>query len=151
MGLVCLDQVLHLAPRAIEPLVERPGFAVEIGDDEAGVAAFGGDFEAGGDPALPTPAACPVAQVGVAPELAWVASARSRLHRRRGPLGDHRGERLVGDEAEDVADVVVLAPVQDLGPALVAIATQHDADPWPVAADAPDDVPEDEACFHPRG
>ena len=60
VGLDVLDEVLGLAPGAVELVVEVLGAARQVGDDEADVAAPGGDLDAGDDTTPGVPAAGPV-------------------------------------------------------------------------------------------
>ena len=64
---------------------------------------------------------------------------------------DLGSERLRAGEAEDVIDAVRLAPVHDLGPAIVAVAADGDAGCRPMAADRPDETADGPRTSTPEG
>ena len=55
-------------------------------------------------------------------------------------LIDETLEDPVPRQSKDIVDTVVLAPLLDLRPAIVAIAAEQDASGPPAAADAPDEA-----------
>ena len=77
-----LDQVLGLAPGAVDLFVERFGQAREVGDDEAAVGALGSGLDAGDDAALGFPAFGGIAQFAVTADLVALAAVKPPLSRR---------------------------------------------------------------------
>jgi len=154
LRLVQLDQVLRLAPLAVDALVKPFGIALERGYDVAHVdllahrvrarrrrVGLQRGLDARDHPARPRPAAGPMPEGRVAPHL--------RLGRPRMPeaqmiryLGHFPVERGVAGEAEDVAGTVVVAPVHGLGAAVVTVAAPDDAGPLPGLQDALGQVPD---------
>ena len=64
LGLVQLDEVLHLATGAVDSLVEIFSATVERGDDVSDIETFLGRFDACHEPALALPAFGAVAKLG---------------------------------------------------------------------------------------
>ena len=72
-----LDVVLGLAASAVEPLVKVLGAAAfKVGDNKAGVGAFGPRFDAGDDALDPAPAPGGIVELG---EAAPLAAGRRQL------------------------------------------------------------------------
>src|ERR1017187_3658933 len=69
LGLVQLDEVLGLAAREVNCLVEIPGRPFERRDDIASIEALGGGFETSHDPARLGPSFGGVAELGPGPTL----------------------------------------------------------------------------------
>ena len=82
MGLVGLDQILHLPAHAIDVLVESLGLAPKIGDDEAAVAALVGGFDASDDAALLAPAPSGIDEFAITPNLGVAGVMRRPTHGR---------------------------------------------------------------------
>src|ERR1700720_2881488 len=101
MVLPCLDVVLGLTTRAIEPLVEVLGAAAfEAGDDEPGIGALEPGLDAGDDALDPAPALGGIVELPEAPHL---AAPGCRLEARGGALlqrCDMTAECGVGGQAE---------------------------------------------------
>ena len=76
LGLVQLDEVLGLAARAVDRLVEMPGRAFERCDDIARIEALGSGFETGHDATRLGPAFGGVAELGPSSEFLFAGSAR---------------------------------------------------------------------------
>lgn len=140
LGLVQLDQVLGLAAGAVEVGIEPFGRAGrDVGDDVADVETEPRRFDAGRDAALPCPGFGGVGGLGEAAHGVLVLD-RALDADVVGDFLDLGSERLRAGEAEDVIDAVRLAPVHDLGPAIVAVAADGDAGCRPMAADRPDET-----------
>src|ERR1700674_2893786 len=112
MGLMGLDQILHLPAHAIDALVESLGLAAEIGDDEAAVAALVGGFDASDDAALLAPAPSGIDEFAITANLGVAGVMRRPTHGNvLGDRRDHCPQHLVARQPEDVVDAVVLAPI----------------------------------------
>src|SRR5438128_9649181 len=115
MVLPCLDVVLGLTARAVEPLVEVLGAAAfEAGDDEPGIGSLEPGFGAGDDALDPAPALGGIVELPEAPHLA--APGRRLEARGRALLQrcDVAAECCVGAQAEDPIHSVLPAPVEHL-------------------------------------
>ena len=132
-----LDAVLHLASLAVHALVQRLGLAFEVGDDEPGVAALRPVLDAGDDPAAPVPGAGVVVELGEQPALD--SRRLEALLGRLAPQGRLALEHPVAGKADDVPDIVPLAPGQHPVPAKGGVPPQHDAHLGPLAAKAFDE------------
>ncbi len=131
-----LDQVLGLAARAVERVVEPFGAAApQVGHDVADVQSL----RAGLDPRRHAPLASPglgaVAGLGVAAHhhgLSFGATHPDIV----GSGLDQPAQHGVAGQAEDVVHVVGLAPRHHLGTAVVTIAADGQPRGRPMAADA---------------
>src|SRR5436309_139295 len=84
MVLPCLDVVLGLTARAVEPLVKVLGAAAfETGDDEPGIGSLNPDLDAGDDALHSAPALGGIVELREAPHL---AAPGRRLEARGGAL-----------------------------------------------------------------
>ena len=132
-----LDQVLGLAARAIQAVVDPLGRAdIEARDDEADVEAQHRRLNTGDGAPFAIPGLCLVARLGVAAQNRQVLDGASRADI-VGDLVDFSGEWLGAGQAEDVVDAVVLAPRHGLRPGIVPIATERNARLAPTHADMP--------------
>src|SRR5438270_11993704 len=97
MVLPCLDVVLGLTARAVEPLVKVLGTAAfEAGDDEPGIGSLEPGLNAGDDPLHPAPALGGIVELPEAPRLAALGR---RPEARGGALlqrCDMTAERCIG-------------------------------------------------------
>src|SRR3984893_1622748 len=113
MVLPCLDVVLGLTTRAVEPLVEVLGAAAfQAGDDEPGIGAVEPGLDAGDDALDPAPALRGIVEL---PEASHLAAPRCCLEARGGALlqrCDMPAECGVGGKAEDPIHPVLPAPVE---------------------------------------
>src|SRR3982074_3233010 len=134
MVLPCLDVVLGLTTRAVEPLVEVLGAtAFEAGDDEPGIGALEPGLDAGDDALDPAPALRGIVELPEAPHL---AAFGRRLEARGGaPLQccNMTAECGVGGQAEDPIHPVLPAPVEHFRGCIMAVGAHQELDPWPIA------------------
>src|ERR1700757_4338484 len=134
MVLPCLDVVLGLTTRAVEPLVEVLGAAAfEAGDDEPGSGALEPGLDAGDDALDPAPALRGIVELPEAPHL---AAPGRRLEARGGALlqrGDMTAECGVGGQAEDPIHPVLPAPVEHFRGRIMALGPQQEIGLWPMA------------------
>src|SRR5260370_1213531 len=140
LGLVQRDEVLGLAARAVDRLIEMLSRAFERRDDIARIEASGGGLETRHDAARRGPAFGGVAELG--PSSALVLFALGAAH-----------AEIVGEDADllmhhvfpgspDVSiDAVRLAPSHCLGTGIVAIATPADAGLGPMPTDVAGHAP----------
>ena len=147
-ALVLLDEVLGLAARAVDPLVEAAGLAGERGDDVARIEAAGRRLQPSHDAALPPPRAGGAIEAGEAthPVRAGLGAAQLEIV---ADLVCKAVQRGVAGQAEDVVDAVRLAPGHGLGPAVVAVAPESQPGARPVPADAAHQVLEEGADLDP--
>ena len=113
--MLLLDRVLHVAPRAVDALVDGPGRegVGQRGNDEAGVGLAGQMLRLGDDPALAGPAC--EGGIGELGEPAGGPAPPLRFGLGVGQLpADRLDEPRVPGQADDVVNAVVLAPGQDL-------------------------------------
>src|ERR1039457_48963 len=137
LRLVQLDQILSLAARAIQAVVDPLGRAdIEAGDDEADVEAELRRLNTGDGASFAIPGLCLVAGLGIAAQNSQVPDGASRPDV-VGDLVDFSGERLGARQAEDVVDAVVLAPRHRLRPGIVPVATERNSRLLPSRADVP--------------
>src|SRR4051812_19612021 len=68
-----------------------------------------------------------------------------------GGLIDQAVEHRVTGQAKDKVDAVLVAPLHDLGAAVMAVAPNGDPGLWPVPSDAADETAQVTAHFDPRG
>src|SRR6202040_1183624 len=150
MVLPCLDVVLGLTTRAVEPLVEVLGAATfQAGDDEPGIGALEPSLDAGDDALDPAPALRGIVELPEAPHL---AAPGRRLEARGGALlqrCDMTAECGVGGQAEDPIHPVLPAPVEHFGGRIMAVGAQQDLDLWPMAAQGADQAAHKAADLHP--
>src|SRR5580692_6569853 len=125
MVLPCLDVVLGLTARAIEPLVEVLGAAAfQAGDDEPGIGSLEPGLDAGDDALDPAPALRGIVELPEAPHL---AAPGRRLEARSGAVlqrCDMAGERRVWSEANDPIHSVRPAPVEHFRAGVMAVGAQ---------------------------
>src|ERR1700758_1343805 len=118
----CLDVVLGLTARAVEPLIEVLGaVAFQAGDDEPGIGAVEPGLDASDDALDPAPALRGIVELPEAPHL---AAGRRRLEARGGALlqcRDMAGERRVWSEANDPIHSVGPAPVEHFRAGVMAV------------------------------
>ena len=111
LRLMQLDQILGLAARAIQAVVDPLGRAdIEAGDDETDVEAELRRLNTGDGAPFAIPGLCLVARLGIAAQNRQVLDGASRADV-VSDLVDFSGERLGTGQTEDVVDAVVLAPV----------------------------------------
>src|SRR5674476_1311907 len=135
--LVQLDQILGLAPRAIQAVVDPFGRAdIEAGDDEADVEAERGRLNTGDRAPFAIAGLCLVARLGIAAQNSQVLDGASCADV-VSDLVDFSGERLGARQTEDVVDAVVLAPCHRLRPSIVPVATERNSRLVPPRADMP--------------
>src|SRR6516162_3062581 len=150
MVLPCLDVVLGLTTRAVEPLVEVLGAAAfEAGDDEPGIGAVEPGLDAGDDALDPAPALRGIVELPEAPHL---AAPGRRLEARGGALlqrCDMTAECCIGGQAEDPIHPVLPAPVEHFRGRIMAVGAQQDLDLWPMAAQGADQAAHKAADLHP--
>ena len=149
LALVLLDEVLGLAARAVDPLLEAAGLAGERGDDVARIEAAGRRLQPGDDTAFPAPRAGGVIEAGEAahPVGAGLGAAHLEIV---ADLVCKAVQRGVAGQAEDVVDAVRLAPGHGLSPAVVAVAPESQPGARPVPADAAHQVLEQGAVRDER-
>src|SRR5674476_472957 len=137
LRLVQLDQILSLAARAIQAVVDPLGRAdIEAGDDEADVEAELRRLNTGDGAPFAIPGLCLVAGLGIAAQNRQVLDGASRADV-VSDLVDFSGERLGARQAEYVVDAVVLAPCHRLRPSIVPVATERNSRLVPPRADVP--------------
>src|SRR5471030_1420734 len=137
LRLMQLDQILSLAARAIQAVIDPLGRAdIEAGDDEADVEAELGGLNTGDGAPFAIPGLCLVAGLGIAAQNRQVLDGASRADV-VGDFVDFSGERLGARQAEDVVDAVGLAPRHRLRPSIVPVATERNSRLVPSRADAP--------------
>ena len=143
------DEVLGLAARVVDPLVEAAGLACERGDDVARIEAAGRRLQRSHDAALPPPRAGRVIEAGEAahPVGADLGAAHPDVV---GDLVCKAVQHGIARQAEDVVDAVRLAPRHGLGSAVVAVAPEGEPGARPVPADAAGQVLEEGADLDPR-
>src|SRR6516165_8854281 len=150
MVLPCLDVVLGLTTRAVEPLVEVLGAAAfEAGDDEPGIGAVEPGLDAGDDALDPAPALRGIVELPEAPHL---AAPGRRLEARGGALlqrCDMTADCCIGGQAEDPIHPVLPAPVEHFRGRIMAVGAQQDLDLWPMAAQDADHAADKAADLHP--
>src|SRR5438874_6035369 len=150
MVLPCLDVVLGLTARAIEPLVKvLDAAAFQAGDDEPGIGALEPGLDAGDDALDPAPALRGIVELPEAPHL---ATPRRRLEARGGALlqrCDMAAECCVGGQAEDPIHPVLPAPVEHFRARIMAVGAQQDLDLWPMAAQGTDEAAHKAADLYP--
>jgi hypothetical protein len=147
---VQLDEVLGLAARAVDRLLEMLGRAFERGDDIARIEAPGGGLDTSHDAARFGPAFGGVADLDPGPALLLFTLGAGHAE----IVGDDADlgiQHVVPGEPEDVIDAVLLAQSHGLGAGLVAVAAPTQPRPRPVAADAADDMPDDGTASDPPG
>ena len=149
LTLVHLDQVLGLATGAVEDFIEMAGLAAERGDDIAGVEAARTRLQPSDDPAFAAPGAGGVGEGGDAahPVCAGLGPAHSEVV---GHLVCESTQRAIAREAEDVVDVVLLAPGHGLCAAVVTVSPEDDPGVRPVPANAADQMLQQGADLRPR-
>src|SRR5665648_913871 len=132
-----LDQILSLAARAIQAVVDPLGRAdIEAGDDEADVEAELRRLNTGDGAPFAIPGLCLVARLGIAAQNRQVLDGASRADV-VGDLVDFSGERLGTGQTEDVVDAVVLAPCHRLRPSICLLYTSPSPRLVPSRADVP--------------
>src|ERR1700747_988320 len=108
-----LDVVLGLAAGAVEPLVEVLGAAAfEVGDNKAGVGAFGPRFDPGDDALDPAPASGGIVELGEAAPLAAGRRQLEAFGRAFLQCHDMTAESDIGGQTEDPIDPVRPTPVE---------------------------------------
>src|SRR5262249_1916008 len=150
MVLPCLDVVLGLTARAVEPLVKVLGAAAfEIGHDKPGIGSLNPGLDAGDDALYPAPALGGIAELREAPHL---AASGHRPEARGGVLlqrCDMTAECCIGGQAEDPIHPVLPAPVEDLRASIMAVGAQQDLDLWPMVAQGADQTAHKAADLYP--
>src|ERR1035437_9038632 len=132
-----LDQILSLAARAIQAVVDPLGRAdIEASDDEADVEAELRRLNTGDGAPFAIPGLCLVAGLGIAAQNRQVLDGASRADV-VSDLVDFSGERLGTGQTEDVVDAIVLAPRHGLRPSIVPVATERNSRLVPPRADVP--------------
>ena len=127
LALVQLDQILGLAAFAIESVIEPLCAAGgDAGDDEADVEAHDTGLNASGDAALAVPGLGAVAGLGVAAQHVCLGLGVAHPDIVSGEL-DQPGQDGVAGEAENVIDIVLLAPSHRFRPTIMAVTTDGDA------------------------
>src|SRR4029077_5823575 len=136
LGLVQFDQVLGLAPGAVEGLVAVLGRAgVDAGGDEADIEPLSGGFDAGTDTALLIPGLGLIAGLGEAAQGGFLFE-RTAGADVVGDFVDQAVEDDVAGQSEDEANAVFFAPRHHLLATVMAIAANGDVRLRPVFADA---------------
>src|SRR5690348_16456162 len=132
MVLPCLDVVLGLTARAVEPRVKMLGAAAfEAGDDEPGIGSLNPGLDAGDDELHSAPALGGIVELCEAPHL---AAPGHRLEARGGALlqrCDMAAQCCIGGQAEDPIHAVLPAPVEHFRASIMAVGAQQDLDLWP--------------------
>src|SRR4051794_26472475 len=137
LRLMQLDQILGLAARAIQAVVDPLGRAdIEAGDDETDVETEHRRLNTGDGAPFAIPGLCLVARLGIAAQNRQVLDGASRADV-VSDLVDFSGERLGTGQTEDVVDAVVLAPRHRLRPSIVPVATERNSRLVPSRADVP--------------
>src|SRR5450631_2506522 len=137
LRLMQLDQILGLAARAIQAVVDPLGRAdIEAGDDESDVEAEHRRLNTGDGAPFAIPGLCLVARLGIATQNRQVLDGASRADV-VSDLVDFSGEWLGTGQTEDVVDTVVLAPCHRLRPSIMLVATERNSRLVPSRADAP--------------
>src|SRR6202166_1418306 len=137
LRLMQLDQILGLAARAIQTVVDPLGRAdIEAGDDEADVEAEHRRLNTGDGAPFAIPGLCLVARLGIAAQNRQVLDGAARADV-VSDLVDFSGERLGTGQTEDVVDAVVLAPRHRLRPSIVPVATERNSRLVPPRPDMP--------------
>src|SRR6478736_2220421 len=137
LRLMQLDQILGLAARAIQAVVDPLGRAdIEACDDEADVEAEHRRLNTGDGAPFAIPGPCLVARLGIAAQNRQVLDGASGADV-VGDLVDFSGERLGAGQAKDVVDAVVLAPRHRLRPSIVPVATERNSRLLPPSPDMP--------------
>ena len=153
LGFVKLDQVLGLAPRAVQRIIDIFSAAVaQRGDDKANIETESACLDASGDAALVlSPAFCRIFGLRISTQLA-AATDRAIGGATVGFRHDDgiRMKRGIAREPEDIVDAILFAPLHRLGAAIVAVAPQSDVGLGPMAPDAPDEPPDMAGDFGAR-
>lgn len=134
MPLVRLDQVFHLAARAVDFLVERLRRTFQVGDDKPAVGPLGRSLDAGDDGTLDLPGLGGIREGRETADFV-IAAVEARQRGVVGQIGDAGAQHRVGGQAEDVGDAVALQPVHGLMAGVVAVAAYHDVDARPAGPD----------------
>ena len=140
------DKVLHLAPAAVQDLVDRHrSEGGDVGHHEAGIESLFGHLRHADDPELPMPGSGLVLEFGETAVLLreyLVAAADNRGE------GIHAlGEGGIAGESEDIADLMGVAEGEHFGSGIMRIAPHHDDDLRPGLPDTGDNPFEDGADF----
>src|SRR5207248_109332 len=150
MVLPCLDVVLGLTARAVEPLVKVLGAAAfETGDDEPGIGSLNPDLDAGDDALHSAPALGGIVELREAPRR---AAPGRRLEARGGALlqrCDMAAQCCIWGQAEDPIHPVLPAPVEHFRASIMAVGAQQDLDLWPMAAQGADEAAHKAADLYP--
>src|SRR5258707_10081008 len=137
LRLMQLDQILGLAARAIQAVVDPLGRAdIEAGDDEADVETEHRRLNTGDGAPFAIPGLCLVARLGIAAQNRQVLDGASRADV-VSDLVDFSGERLGTGQTEDVVDAVVLAPRHRLRPRIVPVPPESNSRLLPSRAGVP--------------
>src|SRR5258706_1516786 len=110
--LLFLNAIFHLAPRAINLVVERLRATFEIGQNITRISAFEGVFGFGNDPSLPVPTLSLILKLSEESHFfaaPLVLALGPFLH-----LGRARMQALILGQSDDVVDPRSLAPTQHL-------------------------------------
>src|SRR5512133_363414 len=144
-----LDVVLGLAAGAVEPLVKVLGAAAfKVGDNKAGVGAFGPRFDAGDDALDPAPAPCGIVELG---EAAPLAAGRHQLEAFGSAFlqcHDMAAESHIGGQTEDPIDPVRPTPVEHLRGRIMTVGAQQDFDLGPMGSDGANEAAHKAANLH---
>ena len=139
--LTFLDPILHLAAGAVHRFVERLRFVAQIGHHEAGIGALGVVLGFGDQPAMTRPAAGAVVKFAEDPlSLLGPGEGAGRLF--APPLGLRQQAAVLG-HADDVMDVMALAPRQQQRTAEAGVTAEDDAHSRPRLAQPSDQQLED--------
>ena len=127
LGLVQLDQVLGLAARAVETGIEPLGGAgADVGDDVADIETVPRRLDACGDAARSATMTWRRSVVSAKPRTASMSLDRAPTAHGVGGVLDLGGQDALPDRPKNEADIVRVAPVHHLRPAVVAVAADGD-------------------------
>ena len=136
LALVQLDQVLGLATRAVEGVIEPfRGAGGQVGDHAAYVEPQRRGLDPGRDPAFASPRLGAVAEFGIAPQHRHLFLGMPDADI-VGGLVEQPAQNGIAGQAEDIVDGVGLAPRHHFGASVVAIAADCQLRGGPVATDA---------------
>jgi hypothetical protein len=123
--LPCLDVVLRLTARAVEPLIELFGAtALQVGDDKAGIGTLGAGLDPRDDALDPTPAAGGIVECAKRRTLPRAGNAVKRSAVVFSSVSTWRRSAALRASPQHPIDPVLAAPVEDLRAGVVRIGTQ---------------------------
>src|SRR6266403_1085545 len=122
--LLFLDAIFHLAPRAVNLVVESLRATFQIGQNITRISAFYGVFGFRNDPSFPVPTLSLILKLSEEPHFfsAPLVLALSPFLQ----LGRERMQALILSQSDDVVDSRSLAPTQHLPTTKAAVGTHGD-------------------------